>query len=273
MNAVPADVTLLETQRAFDGVARGYGRSNDDNALLCAMRARARSWIASMAPPGSVLLDLGCGPGSDAVHFARLGYRVTAIDWSARMAAEAARAIESAECSGRAVVHHLGIHQLDALPRSAFDAAYSNLGPLNCVPDLTTAAQAIARRLRSGGLLVASAIGRVCPWEIALYAGRRQWSRATVRFSRGAVAVPLEGETVWTRYFAPREFVRAFEPVGFQLVALRAIGLLTPPPYMQAFAERHPALIRRLEAAEDRIASWPIVRQCGDHFLAALRKV
>jgi SAM-dependent methyltransferase len=272
--AVVVSDALADTARAFDGVAARYDRSNTDNPILCAMRERMWRAVDAMVPRGAHLLDLGCGPGADAERFARLGYRVTAIDWSEAMVEEARRRVAAAGCADRVEVQRLGIHELDRLapPAGVFDAALSNFGPLNCVVDLRAAAQMIAARLRPGGVLVASVIGRLCPWEIALYATRGQWSRAMLRFRRGMIAVPLEARTVWTQYYSPREFEAAFTSAGLRRVALRALGVLTPPPYLDAFARRHDVLVSALERIEDRVAGWPGVRSAGDHFLIALRK-
>ena len=267
--------TLAETQRAFDGVAAGYDRSNAGNQILCAMRRRVQNTVTALVPAGAHLLDLGCGPGTDAVELAAHGYRLTAIDWSPAMVEEARRRVRNAGVDDRVDVHHVGIHEIDRLERAEtpFDAAYSNFGPLNCVVDLQAAARSIADRLKPGGVLVASVIGRVCPWELALYVARGDFSRAAIRFRRGVVAVPLEGRTVWTRYFNPREFERIFAAAGLTRVSLRALGLFVPPPYLQAFADRHPLLVAGLQRAEDRYGAWPLLRLCGDHFLVVMRKV
>ena len=265
---------LVDTQHAFDGVAAGYDRSNTDNRTLSAMRARVHRTVDAVVPVGSRILDLGCGPGADAEHFALRGYRVTAIDWSPAMVEEACARIRDAGLGGQVDVQHVGIHALDRLERAdaPFDAAYSNFGPLNCVVDLPAAAQRIADRLRPGGLLVASVIGRVCPWEIALYLSRGDLSRAGIRFRRGLVAVPLDGRTVWTRYFTPREFEHIFTAAGMTRVSLSALGLFAPPPYLEAFAGRHPRLVAALQRVDDRVGAWPVLRNWGDHFLIVMRK-
>jgi SAM-dependent methyltransferase len=190
------------------------------------------------------------------------------------MVEEAGRRVRDAGVADRVDIQHVGIHEIDRLERAdaPFDAAYSNFGPLNCVADLPAAARSIADRLKPGGVLVASVIGRVCPWEIALYAARGDLSRAGIRFRRGLVPVPLRGRTVWTRYFSPHEFERICAAAGLVRVSLRALGLFVPPPYLQAFADRHSALVAALQRAEDLCGGWPVLRTWGDHFLMVLRK-
>jgi SAM-dependent methyltransferase len=267
-----AERALAETQHAFDGVAEDYHRSNVENPLLCAMRQRTLALLTSYVAPGAAILNLGCGPGSDDEVLASAGYRITAVDSSAAMVSEARTRMAHAGVEDRVQVHHLGIHEIDRLPPATFDAACANFGPLNCVPSLSDAAALLADRLRPGGVLVASVIGRVCPWEIALYGARGSLSRVRVRFAREIVAVPLAGRSVWMRYYTPAEFERPFVERGFTRESLQALGLFVPPPYLQSFAGRHPRLIAALQQIEDVIGAWPGVRSWGDHFLVALRR-
>ena len=263
---------LADTQRAFDGVAPAYHRSNVENPLLASMRAHLWRAVERHVPAGCHLLDLGCGPGTDEEHFAGRGYRVTALDWAPAMVHEARQRVRSLGLHDRVDVLHLGIHEIDRLAPAMFDAACSNLGPLNCVPDLERAAQLIAARLRPGGVFVASAIGRVCPWEIAVYAARRDWRRLAVRYRREMTPVPLEGGIVWTRYYTPSAFACAFAGAGFEPIERRGLGVLTPPPYLHAFAERHHRLVGALRRLEDVTGGWPGLSAMGDHFLIAMRK-
>lgn len=69
--------------------------------------------------PGSRILDMGCGTGRHAVELARHGYKVTGVDISSRMLAEAEKAARKAN------VKVVWIHA-DATkftPTSSFDAA------------------------------------------------------------------------------------------------------------------------------------------------------
>lgn len=269
---VTADRRLADTRRAFDAVARTYDRSNRENRILAAMRSRVIATVRRNVPSGSRLLDLGCGPGTDDIELARLGYQVTAIDWSPAMIEAARLAVRDAGVDCRVNLVDVGIHQLDRLADPPFDAALSNFGALNCVPDLASAARSIASRLRQGGMFVASVIGRLCPWEITLYVARGNLKRAAIRFSREPVPVPLDGRTVWTRYYTPREFCRAFADAGFSVVSLRTLGLVAPPPYLEAFADRHPTLIDAFHRIDGWIGALPVARSLGDHFLVVLRR-
>jgi SAM-dependent methyltransferase len=275
LEAPPVELTaarLEQTRDAFDGVAATYDGANRANALIAAMRAHTLAAVTSRLPADARLLDLGCGPGADAVALAERGHRVVATDWSPAMAAAARERASRSSCCNRIEVLHLGIHDVGRLRGRIFDGVYSDLGPLNCVPDLCAAARTLATLLRPGGLFVASVIGRVCPWEVARYGLAGRWHRASVRFARGFVPVPLEGRTVWMRYYDPDEFDRVFVDAGFRRVARRALGLLTPPPYLDAFASRHPRAIDRLRRLEDTVAAWPGVNRLGDHFLTVLAR-
>ncbi len=212
------------------------------NPLLRAMRARALAALTSHVPDGSHVLDLGCGPGTDDETLGRAGYRVTGVDWSPAMVAEAARRIREARLDGAVAIRHLGIHEIDRLAPTLVRRRVLRTSDRSTACRVSTgAARLIADRLRPGGMLVASVIGRVCPWEVALLpVARRLAPRHRPVRPRSAVPVPLNGRTVWTRYYSPAPFERAFADAGFTRVSLRALGLFAPPPYLEAFAARHP---------------------------------
>jgi len=263
---------LLETRDAFDSVAADYDGPRGNNELIQDMRGEMWNWLAATFVPGERLIDLGCGTGLDAVHLANLGFHITATDWSPLMVERTAARAAAEQVSDRVRAINIGAHELGLLEEAgAYDGAYSNLGPLNCVPDIGEVSRECARVLRPGGRLVFTVIGRYCPWEVAHYLLRGRWARAKVRFARGAVPVGMNNHTIWTRYYTPREFYRPFRP-HFTLEQYRGLCVLAPPPYLTGVRDRYPRLHQRLWSVDRRISGWPLIRGMGDHFLIVMRK-
>lgn len=263
---------LGDTRDAFDSVAADYDGPRGNNDSIQDMRAEMWRWLDASFGPCSRLIDLGCGTGLDAVRMAGPGHAVTAIDWSGQMIERTRTRAADAALLDRIQALPIGAHELQRLEgRGVYDGAYSNLGPLNCVPDLRAVARECARLLKPGGVLVFTVIGRYCPWEMLHYAFQGRWARVKIRFARGTVAVGMNDHTIWTRYFTPAEFYRDFEP-HFDLEHVRGICVFVPPPYLTALKDRHPRWHERLWRLDRRVAGWPLIRQAGDHFLIVLRK-
>lgn len=263
---------LRETQAAFDSVAADYDGPRGNNELIQDMRAEMWRWLDAVFSPGDQLLDLGCGTGLDAARLAQEGYRVTATDWSPRMVQRTIDRANVCNLADRIRTAQLGAHELANLQDSGiFDGVYSNLGPLNCVPDLSDVARECARLLKPGGALVFTVMGRYCPWEIAHYLRCARWARAAVRFSRVAVPVGMNNHTIWTRYYTPREFYQRFSK-EFILEHCRGLCVFAPPPYLSWIRNRYPRLHQALWRLDRRISGWPLIRAMGDHFLIVMRK-
>src|SRR6266850_963594 len=263
---------LRETRDAFDSVAADYDGPRGNNALIQDMRSEMWRTLDATFAPESRLIDLGCGTGLDAVRMARVGHHVTATDWSQRMVERTRERAEREQLADHVQTIAVGAHELFRVDGQAqFDGAYSNLGALNCVPNLAEMAAQCARLLKPRAALVFSVIGRVCPWEIGYYALRRNWARLRVRFAATMVPVSMNKQVVWTRYYTPREFYGAFER-QFALEHWRGLCVLAPPPYMTQMKEKHLRLYERLWRLDRRAAGWPMLRNMGDHFVIVMTK-
>lgn len=263
---------LRDTRAAFDSVAADYDGPRGNNELIQDMRDEMWRWLDRTFAPGSRLIDLGCGTGLDAVHLAKQGHRITATDWSPGMIASTEARARREAVSPQVRTFVLGAHELGRLEGDhSFDGAYSNLGPLNCVPDLTEVSKECARLLKPGAALVFTVIGRLCPWEVVHYTWRRRWPRVRVRFARGVVPVGMNAHTIWTRYYTPREFYRAFAR-DFTLDHYRGLCVFAPPPYLTWLREEHPRLYAGAWWIDRRTAHWPLLRSIGDHFLIVMRR-
>lgn len=258
---------IASTRQAFGSVAGHYDGAAGNNASIQMMRRRLQQAVIASVVPEARLLDLGCGTGIDAVALAQQGYAVHAIDVAPEMIDRTAERATLAGVELRVTTQCLGVDDLARLGQRSFDGIYSDLGPINCAGNLRLVARVCAGLLPAGAPLVASVMGRLCPWEIGAYFLRGHPRRAFIRFRRDAVPVGLHSGIVWTRYYTPREFTSAFAP-WFSLERYEALHAMLPPPYMVPDPKPDGWLAR----LDQRVSAWPVLRDMGDHFLLVLRR-
>lgn len=254
----------------FDELARTYDESFTSSVLGRRLRAAVWRRIDACFAPGGRILELGCGTGEDALHLARRGLEVVAIDRSAAMVEAARRKLERAGLADRVLLRHLSIEDWSAAPESAggpFDGALSDFGALNCAGDLSPVARALAASVRSGGRAVLVIMGPFVPWEWAWFLARGRPREAFRRLAPGGVA--WRGLTV--RYPAAGTVKGLFRD-AFEPRRTVALGALLPPTYAEAWAARHPRLTSWLDRLERRAESWPPLPCLADHYLLELER-
>jgi SAM-dependent methyltransferase len=132
---------------AFDGQAARFERApvQTDPAAL------ARLLAFAALPPGSRVLDAGCGPGLVAEAFLRAGHRVHGVDLSVEMLRRA-----EARCApygAGATFERVSV--FDLARDQEFDAAVSRF-VVHHAPDPAAFIRAKAEHVRTGGVVVAS---------------------------------------------------------------------------------------------------------------------
>jgi SAM-dependent methyltransferase len=170
---------------------------------------------------------------------------------------------------GRVTMEQRSFLSLDDVQGTPFDAVFSDLGGLNCVPDLTPVIRQLPRILKPGGIVTWVLMPHVCLWEMAEVL-RGNFSLAFRRFSRGNVRANLEGLNFDVYYFSPHQVVKWFGS-GFELLALEGLSILTPTAESKNFAKWHPSLYRVLSWLDDRLSSrWPW-SGWGDFYILTMR--
>jgi SAM-dependent methyltransferase len=159
VDAVTADrLNAARWDALADVHAAGTGRFYDTDALV---RGESPLWdceraaLARVLPDGVAgidLLHLQCHLAGDAIHFAREGARVTALDRSQRALAHAARRAAACGVDVRFVAADAAAPpaELDA----SFDLVWATIGITGWATDLRAWFAAVARMLRPGGRLV-----------------------------------------------------------------------------------------------------------------------
>lgn len=268
-----------QVAQAFDQAAQNYDELYRENRIMAWMRQESLVALQQAFPPGSHLLEIGCGTGEEALALARLGYTILATDISPAMI-ETCRLKSQAQGIQGIEWHVVPAGQADArladYHPAAFDGAYASFGALNCEPSLEPVAATLARLLGPGAALVCSIMGRWCAWEIVwglVHLRPRQafrrlgqdWIGAGLASPGGTLSVPV-------RYHTPGSFARAFEPY-FRVRATLGLPVFLPPPYLDHLLERHPALVPRLIRLERGLRHRFPFYLLGDHFLLVLERL
>ncbi len=221
----PSIVQYVTSQR----LATDYDRTFDGNALFL---TDTRFLDDVLPPPPARVIDLGCGTGRHALHLARQGYAVTALDLSEHML-EIARSKLAAE-GLEANVLRGDICDLSRFAPGEFDAAVCMFSTLGLVRggDLRRRALAEARRvLRPGGLYcchVHNRLRNLTHTDGAMWMLRNTIDAALGRCDAGDRLMPrYRGQVdLYLHLFTRGELSRLISAAGFQTV--RALCLNAP---------------------------------------------
>jgi SAM-dependent methyltransferase len=267
----------MSTPAGFDAAADRYDDDEAGNLVLAHMRGRALELMTRAFAPGSRLIELGSGTGTEAARLVDRGCRVALVDVSPRLLDRAAARVRATRAHGLLGAHRMPARSVGDLTAvygmQSFDGAYSSFGPLNCEPLLGPVARGLADLVRPGGAVVLSVINRWCPAEVGWFAAHGRLREAARRWGGvvQAAAYPGGPKDVATWYYSRREIELAFT-AAFRVEHAEALPLLWPPPYLDFVASRLEALLRALEPVERWAARQPVLRDLGDHVLMSLRR-
>jgi SAM-dependent methyltransferase len=139
--------------------------------------------------PGAMLLEVGCGMGTDLLQFARGGAKVTGVDLTPRSIETSRHHLELYGQTGE-----FAIADCERLPfvDESFDVAYSN-GVLHHTPDTAGAVREIHRILKPGGQ------ARVMLYHRGSWA---YWSQVVLRYGilRGEFLRGTSANDIMSRY-------------------------------------------------------------------------
>jgi len=254
---------------AFSRTAEKYDAFAEDHPHLTRIRNKVYSHAARFIPRGSRILELNAGTGADAVALARLGYHIHATDIAPGMLERLRDKVEQFDLREQVTFQNLSFTELNKVHSAPFDAVFSNLGGLNCIPDLSPVIRQLPGVLRPNGLVMWTLMPPVCLWEMAeIFRGHPHL--AFRRFSRSGTRAYLEGLNFTVHYFTPKKVIQWFGD-DYDCLAIEGLSVLTPTAESKNFAKRYPRLYRTLCLLDDRLASRSPWRGWGDFFIVTLR--
>ncbi len=192
---------------------------------------------------GLGLLHLQCHFGLDTLSWARLGARVTGVDFSDEAIAAARRLAEQVDVDARFI--RSDVYQLPDVLDELFDVVYTSRGVLGWLPDIRRWARVVARFVRPGGrfyvtdvhpVALAFADEDVAPGELRL--AYPYWSHAEpIRIEpHGSYAdrsAPTEGLVEYGWDHSLGEIVTALIDAGLRIDLLHEFDFVEwPMPFL-----------------------------------------
>lgn len=294
----------IETSAPFDSLAVSYDKSFCETTVGCMLRREtwkvleeAFASCSQVSPSSSdgndnsIVIELSCGTGEDAMWLATKHVHILATDYSdgmidvARSKCRSCSAIakEDQPVFKRLDVKSFDTSSLDMGPTDhKFAGAYSNFGGLNNISpvEIEHCAQTLAQVLSPGAKVVLVVMGRFCLMETLYWLlVKRNIGKAFRRIKSS----PTQGITVTvaknkhTVYFHSMATVEAafFNTRAFRRVKRRAIGLLVPPSLWSRSASRRiPLVLLSIFYSVDMLLGqlWPFIYM-GDHYLIEFERL
>lgn len=263
------DSSLTTIAEAFSRTAEKYDAFAADHPHLTRLRQKVYAHFTRQLSPGARILELNAGTGTDAVYLAQQGYHVHATDIAPGMLQRLSEKVDRLGLGDRLTTEPCSFTELGRLTAGPFEAVFSDLGGLNCIPDLQPVIAQLPQVLRPGGVVTWVLMPPICLWELGLiFTG--QVRLATRRLSPTGTRAHLEGEYFQVYYFEPQSVIRAFGD-SYQLLALAGLSVITPTAESKSLAKRFPRVYGALSWLDDRLApQWPW-RGWGDFYMLSLR--
>ena len=261
--------TIETIAEAFSRTAEKYDSFAEDHPHLTRMRNKVYAHVTRHVPYGARILELNAGTGTDAIQLAQRDYIVHATDIAPGMLNRLREKVDRLGLHDRVTVEERSFLSLANVQGAPFDAVFSNLGGLNCIPDLTSVIQQLPKVLKPGGVATWVLMPHVCLWEMA-EVFRGNFSLAFRRFSSGSVRAKLEGLSFDVYYFSRRQAIEWFGK-EFELIALEGLSVITPTAESKNFAKAYPRLYQILCWLDDKLSPhWPWYGW-GDFYILTMR--
>ena len=253
--------------RGFSAKALVYDDYGADHPVILWARAQVRNQLMSVAQPGAAVLELAAGTGADAAFLAERGYRVHATDLADGMVAEIRRKIEARGLESQLTAQQVSFTELERVSGGPYDLIFSNVGGLNCLPDLTAMTRGLPGLLKPGGFVTLVVMPPVCPWELA-QVFRGDFKTALRRLHPGGVVARVATAYFKTYYYRPSQLLRARPRLSPSASAgsrsparrrtWRILALLS-----RALPRPHPV--------DERFGGWPVLHSMGDFFMLTVQ--
>lgn len=255
-----------QNEASWDCIAKTYDLLEQEPAFRVVRQESLRRLLSTFRQ-GKIILDIGCGTGTEAIALAKNGVTVVAIDSSKAMI-DQALAKKKKEKLTNVFFYNLHSQEISRIAAisgyHSFDGGYATFGSLNGEPNLERFARDLRDLLHPGSFFLAGFINKYCLSEMVVHAILRP-SRV-FRRSSPFMKMSVGGQECMIRLYSVREIKKCF--TGFKVKTIKALPVVVPPPHI---SKNLPEDILEALMLLDRGVSglWPLNR-LGDHIIVMI---
>ncbi len=260
----------ISASKAFGKQSIIFDDLYDSNPIVSYMRQVIRDTVMKNIKPGSQILEVNAGTATDAIFFARNGFRISAYDISPGMVAKSQEKINALGLNDRVSFEELSYENIDQVEQQ-FDYVYSNFGGLNCTSELPMVVNKLCDRLKPDGKATLVILPPFTLWEKLHYL-RGNKKIAQRRKTLEPSNAHIEGINFKCWYYTPQEVSNALQG-KIKDSDIQGLCIFTPPSFMEKFPKMLPRVFHLLTKIDGIIKRWPLFRRIGDYYIYTFTKV
>lgn len=210
----------------YDTVAPSYDATLAQNHENEAVRLAFHRLVQELVPLPALIMDFGCGTGTDALAYIHKGYRILAYDNSPGMMAELEKKCHAEVATGQLVTvqgsYEALLDQLHQLPHPM--AVVSNFAVLNQIEMVSDWLKAMAGYVEDGGWIIVSVLNPMYWWDMG---GRWWWQRVGKGWRKGYIEYAnAQGFSTYRHFVGTLK--RYGNEAGLRLKVHQSAGILLP---------------------------------------------
>ncbi len=254
----------------FDNYAHQYDDHFTFSPIGSLQRQAVYTYLLPVLNKKSVVLEINCGTGYDALEISKHAKNVLATDASTKMIeqCEAKKPASKDLLFKVSTIQELG----DEIKNTNF--IFSNFGGLNCLSptDLKEFSKKCTASLSKNADLFFVIMGRKCIWERLYFSIKGDSKKANRRKSKEGVDTLINDSSFKTWYYSPKE-IRQFFATEFELQHLSGVGFFVPPSYLNPFFENKKIVLKVFNILDKLFCNFKWTANYADHYIIHLKKI
>ena len=260
---------------AFDSASEEYDYTISHNYINSWIRKRSIHELQRIAKTSDVLLEIGCGTGSEAIQISKRVRGIVATDISEKMLDLLKRKIEAKRLDRKILAAKARASEIslvkELLPEGNVHVAYSFNGALNCEPDILKVPGELSKVVHEGGHFLCSIRNTLCLPEALSHSLVLQFDKMATRKDQPTM-VSVGGMDIPSCYYSPSRFAQIFRP-HFRVRKMIGLPAFLPPAYLSDYYLRTGKARPILEKLESVLGDRFPFNRLGDQTLFVFQRV